>query len=193
VELVFNTHTYSNKMVKSADIQTNDLTQPSVKISFSVNIQATPDTAAPFGRSVEQIELAQKADKQVVTFTNRSDSTLHFVLKSPAYRPLEPKNKDIKIKPHQTKNIDFSWKGDFPEADSSLTVTYAVTGSGMNRFTIPVTLKGTKPPVEQPKPTLKESAKPATTQPPNTAAQQPTTISKWPASDTARPPQGTKQ
>jgi hypothetical protein len=166
VELVFNTRTYSAKTVKSADIQTNDSLQPTVKISFSANIVGAQDSSSPYIITPDRMEFAQTIKKQTVTFANNCDSVLNFSVVSPAYAGLNIGDKSFKIKPHRKKEIDFKWKGPFAKADSNMVVTFAMTGSGKNRFSIPAIAKGTEPP-PQPKHVTTEPTKPATVQQPD--------------------------
>ncbi|GEM_PF-2384846 len=167
MELIFGTRNYASRLSKSADIETNDPVQPTVRIMFTATVLPKPDSTAPCRFKPEIVEFTKDGPKnQSVVFSNHSDSTINVKLLSAIPRMLDFKSKPFTLKPTEIKKLDFKWKGTFAENDSNLSLTYEVSGDSIRHFTIPVLIKGTKPPeatptpkekIKQPGPVVKQS------------------------------------
>ncbi len=154
VELIFNTRNTKSAVVKNATISCNDSTSLSVKIGFSAKVFAENDSLLPFKYTPSIVNFTKDANKKVkLVLENKSDSTLQLASLFGPEGDLKMKIKDEKIKPHDKGTIEFQWKGEFFDLDSTQALTFALTGNGQQKFTIPVVMKGLKPPpVQLPKP-----------------------------------------
>jgi hypothetical protein len=199
VELIFATKNYASKLSKSADIESNDPVQPSIKIMFTASIQPKQDSTAICKFAPEMVEFEKGKEKaKSVIVTNNSDSTLNIAMVSGAVKTLDIKNQNFSIKPDESKKLEFKWKSTFAENDSNIAVTFEVKGDSIQRFTIPVVIKGTKPPEPKPTPIDKSKAVTANPQPPPVQpikkdSGQNQTNNKWPVSDSLQPAPDSKK
>jgi hypothetical protein len=201
VELIFATKNYASKLSKSADIESNDPVQPTVKIMFTANIQPKPDSAAACKYEPELIEFIKGGAKaKSLIVTNAGDSVLNVAIVSRPVKSLEIKNNEFTFKPGQIKKLEFKWKSMFAENDSNIAVTFEVKGDSTKRFTIPVVIKGTKPPEPKPTPTPIDKSKAVTAKPQPPPVQpikkdsgQNQTNNKWPVSDSLQPAPDSKK
>jgi hypothetical protein len=198
VELLFATKNYASKLSKSADVLTNDPIQPAVKIMFTAQIMAGPDSTSACRHTPDIVEFAMGGQKsQSVVFSNHGDSVLHLAMVSTPPKALDIKNKPFALKPTEIKKLDFKWKGTFAENDSNISLTFEIQNDSTRRFTIPVVIKGTKPPEPKPTPIEKSKTLPASVKPVEPIKKEPVSNppgKKWPvSSDTTRPDPGIKK
>jgi hypothetical protein len=199
VELIFATKNYASKLSKSADIESNDPVQPSLKIMFTANIQPKQDSIAAFIYTPDMVEFVKGGAKaQSVVISDHSDSVLNVRMINFPVKTLEIKNQNFSIKPDESKKLEFKWKSTFAENDSNIAVTFEVKGDSTQRFTIPVVIKGTKPPEPKPTPIDKSKAVTAKPQPPPVQpikkdSGQNQINNKWPVSDSLQPAPDSKK
>jgi len=192
VELLFATKNYASKLSKSADVETNDPVQPTVKIMFTATILPKPDSAAACRYKPEIVEFEKGGQKsQSVVFSNHGQTAISVTLLSAVPQMLDFKSKPFTLKPTEIKKLDFKWKGTFAEKDSNISLTYEVKGDSTSRFTIPIVIKGTNPPETKPTPIEKTKTPGATAKPiepiKKEAIQSPGS-NKWPiSSDSTKP------
>lgn len=196
MELILSTKSYAAKLSKSADIESNDPIQPIVKVNFAANVLTKPDSVSQCRYSPELVEFIKGDKAKTVILSNHGDSVLNITVVSAPTRSLDIKNKPFSIKPGQIKQLDFKWKGPYADNDSNIAVTFAVDGGAPKRFTIPVVIKGTKPPPPKPTPIEKPKSVAAQPRPSQSTLQQPTpaqTGNKWPGSDSLQPGANSKK
>lgn len=198
MELIFGTRNYASKLSKSADIESDDPVQPKVKIMFTAEIIPGPDSQSICRHSPDIVEFEKgKQKSQSAVFSNHGNAPLRISMVSVPPKELDVKTKPFDLKPTEIKKLDFKWKGTYAEKDSNLSLTFEIKGDSTSRFTIPVLIKGTKPP--EPKLTQKELPKQPATPPqlkepvpkgtPQTAGD-----NKWPIQpDSTRPNLGPKK
>jgi hypothetical protein len=197
VELIFATKNYASKLSKSADIESNDPVQPTTKIMFTASIQPKQDSTAACQFTPEMVEFVKggaKARSAIVS--NHGDSPLDVRMVSLPVKNLDIKNQNFSIKPDESKKLEFKWKSIFAENDSNISVTFEVKADSTKRFTIPVVIKGTKPPEPKPTPIDKSkavTAKPQPVQPIKKDPGQNQTNNKWPVSDSSQPTPDSKK
>jgi hypothetical protein len=201
VELIFATKNYASKLSKSADIESNDPVQPTTKIMFTANIQPKQDSTAACQFTPELVEFVKGGAKaQSAIISNHGDSVLNIKMVNLPVKNLEIKNQNVSIKPGESKKLEFKWKSSFAENDSNISVTFEVKGDSAKRFTIPVIIKGTKPPEPKPTPTPIDKSKAVTAKPQPPPVQpikkdsgQNQINNKWPVSDSLQPAPDSKK
>ena len=145
VELIYDTHTYKGKIDKNARVMTNDTT---LSIDLAADVFSSPDTMSLIRYSTDKLEFDKDANqnKQTVLIENHSSARLEITQATDALDNMRLKIKDDNIKPGKTGKLEFEWKGDYPKADLSHSVTFATSLDSMPRFTLAYVIKGTEPP-----------------------------------------------
>lgn len=176
VELIFNTGLTKGKVSKSASILSSDSANAKIVINFRAQVFAPTDTSAQLIVSPERIEFDQKTKKIKAELKNKGEKEISLKPLAGIADQLKLKIKSDKIAPDQRGVLEFEWKGDIPENDLKKTVTFAVTGSTIDRLSVPILVKGTSPqpepakagkPVPQTEPTTLKDANKSNLKQPN--------------------------
>jgi hypothetical protein len=150
IGLVFDSGHGKGNFRKSAQIITNDSTEQRISISFGGTIVPFPDSISPVAFSNMKVEYEKSGKKEKkIGVINHGQNTVKLSSLSQKSDKLTVKLKDRELKPGQSGEIEFKWRGDFEERDQVLSVTFEMSDSDTlkSRFTVPVVAQGTNPPV----------------------------------------------